>query len=219
MSLVSEWLCSSSCEHDCGNRKHNNTIASCTLLEMIFTGIIKYGCCGQLSVQEIPGPILQVVHWTWPGVLSVNERLVSRLPGDLNKESSSTQGKFNIANTNCMIIMVCTCIRFFAKLCHVNLLTLFTAGGEDYDRLRPLSYPQTDIFLLAFSVKSPTSFANIKEKYAHEVRQHCPNAPVLLLGLQCDLRGQEVNGDYTEIPAKMLCNWQKILVRINVFTR
>ncbi len=96
--------------------------------------------------------------------------------------------------------MVCTCIRFFAKLCHVNLLTLLTAGGEDYDRLRPLSYPQTDIFLLAFSVKSPTSFANIKEKYAHEVRQHCPNAPVLLLGLQCDLRGQEVNGDYTEIP-------------------
>ncbi len=33
-----------------------------------------------------------------------------------------------------------------------------------------------------------------------EVRHHCPNVPVLLLGLQCDLRDQEVNCDYTEVP-------------------
>lgn len=44
-------------------------------------------------------------------------------------------------------------------------LALFdTAGQEDYDRLRPLSYPQTDIFLLCFSVVNPTSFSNVKEK-------------------------------------------------------
>ena len=44
-------------------------------------------------------------------------------------------------------------------------LALFdTAGQEDYDRLRPLSYPQTDIFLLCFSVVNPTSFYNVKEK-------------------------------------------------------
>jgi len=39
-----------------------------------------------------------------------------------------------------------------------------TAGQEDYDRLRPLSYPQTDVFLLAFSVVNPASFNNIKSK-------------------------------------------------------
>ena len=37
-------------------------------------------------------------------------------------------------------------------------------GQEDYDRLRPLSYPQTDVFLICFSTMSPTSYDNIKSK-------------------------------------------------------
>ena len=40
----------------------------------------------------------------------------------------------------------------------------FISGQEDYDRLRPLSYPQTDVFLVCFSVVSPSSFENVKEK-------------------------------------------------------
>lgn len=39
-----------------------------------------------------------------------------------------------------------------------------SAGQEDYDRLRPLSYPQTDVFLVCFSVVSPSSFENVREK-------------------------------------------------------
>ncbi|KZF21468.1 hypothetical protein L228DRAFT_153866 [Xylona heveae TC161] len=63
-----------------------------------------------------------------------------------------------------------------------------TAGQEDYDRLRPLSYPQTDVFLICFSVTSPPSFENVKEKWLPEVRHHCPGVPCLIVGTQIDLR-------------------------------
>jgi len=61
-------------------------------------------------------------------------------------------------------------------------------GQEDYDRLRPLSYPQTDVFLICFSVVSPPSFENVKEKWHPEIKHHCPNVPFLIVGTQSDLR-------------------------------
>ena len=61
-------------------------------------------------------------------------------------------------------------------------------GQEDYDRLRPLSYPQTDVFLVCFSVTSPASFENVKEKWFPEVHHHCPGVPCLIVGTQVDLR-------------------------------
>jgi len=62
-----------------------------------------------------------------------------------------------------------------------------TAGQEDYDRLRPLSYPQTDVFLLCFSLISRDSFNNVKSKWAPEVFHHCPDIPVVLVGTKADL--------------------------------
>ncbi|XP_033629881.1 cell division control protein 42 homolog [Asterias rubens] len=63
-----------------------------------------------------------------------------------------------------------------------------TAGQDDFDSLRPLCYPQTDVFLLCFSVVSPTSFHNTLEKWLPEVRRHNPKTPIILVGTQCDLR-------------------------------
>ena len=67
-------------------------------------------------------------------------------------------------------------------------MCLCLSGQEDYDRLRPLSYPQTDVFLVCFSVTSPASFENVKEKWFPEVHHHCPGVPCLIVGTQIDLR-------------------------------
>lgn len=52
----------------------------------------------------------------------------------------------------------------------VELALWDTAGQEDYDRLRPLSYPDTDVILMCFSVDSPDSLENIPEKWTPEVK-------------------------------------------------
>jgi small GTP-binding protein len=48
-----------------------------------------------------------------------------------------------------------------------------TAGQEDYDRIRPLSYPNTDVFIVLFSVVDRTSFDNIKNKWVLELQVRC----------------------------------------------
>ena len=70
----------------------------------------------------------------------------------------------------------------------VSLGLFDTAGQEDYDRLRPLSYPNTDVFIVCFSVVSPASFENVKAKWHPEVTHHCPDAAVMLVGTKVDLR-------------------------------
>jgi len=63
-----------------------------------------------------------------------------------------------------------------------------TAGQEDYDRLRPLSYPGTDLILICFSIESPDSLKNVTEKWHPEVKHHCSRAPIILVGTKKDLR-------------------------------
>jgi small GTP-binding protein len=70
----------------------------------------------------------------------------------------------------------------------VELALWDTAGQEDYDRLRPLSYPDTDVILMCFSIDSPDSLENIPEKWTPEVRHFCPSVPIALVGNKKDLR-------------------------------
>lgn len=66
-----------------------------------------------------------------------------------------------------------------------------TAGQEDWDKLRPLSYPNTDIILLCFSVDNRDSLYHVEKVWLPEVRSYCPDIPVMLIGNKTDLREDE----------------------------
>ena len=57
-----------------------------------------------------------------------------------------------------------------------------TAGQEDYERLRPLSYPDSNVILMCYSIDSPDSFDNISDKWNPELRYYCPKTPIILVG-------------------------------------
>ncbi|KAK9911140.1 hypothetical protein M0R45_035063 [Rubus argutus] len=79
----------------------------------------------------------------------------------------------------------------------VNLGLWDTAGQEDYNRLRPLSYRGADIFLLAFSLISRPSYENISKKWVPELRHYAPSVPIILVGTKLDLReGRQFLMDY-----------------------
>ena len=63
-----------------------------------------------------------------------------------------------------------------------------TAGQEEFERIRVLSYENTTCFLVCFSVADLVTFENIKQKWLPELRRNNPDSKVLLVGLKCDLR-------------------------------
>ncbi|KAM6965659.1 rho-related GTP-binding protein RhoF [Aplochiton taeniatus] len=69
------------------------------------------------------------------------------------------------------------------------LLNLYdTAGQDDYDRLRPLSYQNTNIVLICYDITCPSSFENVLIKWYPEVHHFCPDVPIILVGCKSDLR-------------------------------
>ncbi|CAO2630490.1 Ras-related C3 botulinum toxin substrate 1 [Lemmus lemmus] len=70
----------------------------------------------------------------------------------------------------------------------VNLGLWDTAGQEDYDRLRPLSYPQTVRLMLDFYHVLECMVLQCPPNWYPEVRHHCPNTPIILVGTKLDLR-------------------------------
>src|SRR5436190_5599171 len=93
----------------------------------------------------------------------------------------------------------------------VELALWDTAGQEEYDRLRPLSYPETDLLFVCFAIDCPVSLENVMDKvrtkqnnsaafkskmkvnqrylqWYPEVLHFCPTTPIILVGLKSDLR-------------------------------
>lgn len=70
----------------------------------------------------------------------------------------------------------------------VELALWDTAGQEEYDRLRPLSYPESDVIFICFAIDFPTSLANVTDKWHPEVSHFCEGVPLILVGTKTDLR-------------------------------
>jgi small GTP-binding protein len=70
----------------------------------------------------------------------------------------------------------------------INLQLWDTAGKEEYKKIRPLSYPQTDVLIICFSLVSQTSLENVQNMWIPEIKQYCPNVPYILVGMKSDLR-------------------------------
>lgn len=66
-----------------------------------------------------------------------------------------------------------TQVQFDGK--EIELALWDTAGQEEYDRLRPLSYPESDVILIVFSIDFPVSLGNVQDK----VRLSVPSAVCL----------------------------------------
>ncbi|CCD26545.1 Rho family protein NDAI_0H03720 [Naumovozyma dairenensis CBS 421] len=81
-----------------------------------------------------------------------------------------------------------------------------TAGQEEYDTLRPLSYPQTDIFLICFAINDIISFNNIKNRWIPEILNNLTQShlkkyeqsnkyPILLVGTKSDIKYENNNNN------------------------
>lgn len=74
---------------------------------------------------------------------------------------------------------------------HVELSLWDTAGQEEFDRLRSLSYDDTHAIMLCFSVDSPDSLENVETKWVGEIAENCPGVKLVLVALKCDLRRRD----------------------------
>lgn len=70
----------------------------------------------------------------------------------------------------------------------INLELWDTAGQEGYARIRPLAYNTADVFLICFDITNKTSLDNVKKEWAPELRGHCKDVPIILVGAKVDLR-------------------------------
>ncbi|KAL7718204.1 Rho-related protein racC [Entamoeba marina] len=70
----------------------------------------------------------------------------------------------------------------------IQLALWDTAGQEEYDQLRPLSYSSASIFLICFSVTSSVSYDNVTSKWHPEVVHFAPKVPIILVGTKLDTR-------------------------------
>jgi small GTP-binding protein len=74
----------------------------------------------------------------------------------------------------------------------INLGLWDTAGQDDFQMMRPMSYQNADIFLVFFAIDNPVSFQNVKYKWIPEITKgDSREVPRILVGTKNDCRDDE----------------------------
>jgi Ras-related C3 botulinum toxin substrate 1 len=87
--------------------------------------------------------------------------------------------------------------------------TFLSLGQEGYKNIRPLSYPGTHVFIICFSIVNRVSFENVDAKWWPEIKQTCPNTPVILCGTKLDLRKDKTNMESLELKGEKAVTLQE----------
>ncbi|KAL9603593.1 MAG: hypothetical protein Q9219_001096 [cf. Caloplaca sp. 3 TL-2023] len=85
---------------------------------------------------------------------------------------------------------------------HIELSLWDTAGQEEFDRLRTLSYDNTHTIMLCFSVDSRDSLENVEAKWLTEIAENAQGAKLVLVALKCDLRVSDDDDGVDSEPAQ-----------------
>ncbi|KAI2621605.1 P-loop containing nucleoside triphosphate hydrolase protein [Hypoxylon sp. NC1633] len=126
-----------------------------------------------------------------PPIIADRTRMRFVFVGDsgCGKSSFLLRYHLNIFNT----IHVKTQYELFNKTVNVDgrdvdLELWDTSGDFGLHQLQRLSYLSWDAVFLCFSIDTPMRLANLQMRWIDEIRNYCPNAPVILLGLKKDTR-------------------------------
>ena len=144
--------------------------------------IVGDGACGKtcllivFSKDEFPEVYVPTVFENYVADTRVDDKVVELALWDTAGQEDYWKGFRGILRVHMVFDFL-----FRKELCLLELPFF-------YDRLRPLSYPDTDVILMCFSIDSPDSLENIPEKWVPEVKHFCPNVPIVLVGNKKDLR-------------------------------
>lgn len=81
----------------------------------------------------------------------------------------------------------------------VQLALWDTAGQEEYERLRPLSYANSHVILIGFAIDEPDSLESARTKWVRELKSYCPGTPYVLVGLKKDLRRDNRSKKFVQV--------------------
>jgi Rho family protein len=103
----------------------------------------------------------------------------------------------------------------FVDNVHIELSLWDTAGQEEFDRLRSLSYDDTHAIMLCFSVDSKDSLENVESKWVGEIAEQCQGVKLVLVALKCDLRENTEDAEPEEGAAEGAQREKKQMINYN----